>query len=425
MPLYQPGGAQLSGTATSINFNGPQVSSSIDANSILQVYVSGVGLVLSGSSPVGQAATINFVGNAVAGASITADGTASITMSSAGAQGPAGPTGAQGPVSSTSGSAWGAVQYATGTTTSSLYGALSTSIDPSGNLVIWAQSGSNYPPVPGPQKGVGGATFFVRDLFGRSMLGVYPTSGSDYWLQPHIGRDKIAWWNPPGNATTAPGVLGFAAVVTSGTATGNNVAATPFSATMRRLAYVSAATANNGSAICGAASQWFRGSEANAGGYHLIVRGVIDLNTVTPAQATFFCGMSASIVDTGANGTAAAGFITGVFINGVGVCKYSGSSNYYFIWNGAGGIASSSDTGIPMANGNAFEVNVYSPPNGSYVGVSMQVLQSSSQKAGTVITNANLPVNTTLTNPHCWLGNGGTAAAVRLAISSIYIGTDN
>lgn len=425
MPYYPGGGgsANLSGTATQLDVSGSGLTASVDVNNTMILIGQGGAPIQSASVFVDYAQVINFTGSAVQGASLTA-GTCSITMSGGGSQGPAGPTGAQGPVSSTSGSTWGALQYATGTTTSSLYGALSASIDPSGNLVIWATSGSAYPPTPGPQKGQSGITFFVRDRVGRNVIGVLPTSGADYWLQPHIGRDKIATWNPPGNATTAPGVNGFAAIVATGTATANNVAATPFSATLRRIGYAGAATAGNGGGICGGVAQWFRGSEVGSGGFYMITRGCIDLNTVAANMATFFCGMSASIVDTGA-ALAANTSITGTMINAVGVMKASGSNNYAFCWNGGGGIASQSDTGIPMANGNAFEIHVYAPAGGNYCGVQLQIMQSSSQNAAFVITNSNLPVNTTMLNPHVWVGNGATAAAVSVAVSHIYISSDN
>lgn len=422
MPYFPGGGgtANLSGTATQLDVSGSALTATVDGNNTMI-------LIGNGGAPVqmtgvfsGFAQVLNFAGNGTTSVAVSA-GTGTVTLS--GVAGPAGPTGT---VSAMSGAAWGAVQYSTGSGPA-LSGALSASIGVSGNLQILAQSGSVPAPVPVGARP--GATLFVRNRIGWNVLGVNPTSGTDYQIQPHVGRNKIAWWNPPGNATTAPGVLGFAAIVSSGTATANNVVATPFSATLKRIGYAGAATANNGAAVCGAARQWFRGSEAGSsgggvpGGFHMIIRGCIDLNTVTVAQAAFFCGMSASIVDTGA-GVGGAPFITGVFINGVGVCKPSGATNYAFIWNGAGGIASSSDTGIPMAAGNAFEVAVYSPPNGSYCGVSLEILQSGTQIAHTIISNSNLPVNTTMLNPHVWLVNGGTAAAVRLAVEQIYVFSD-
>jgi hypothetical protein len=79
MPLYNPGGAALSGTATGIEFSGSGVSSSIDANNILQVNVSGGLPVVSGSTLLGFVNYLKFDGSAVAGGAFSA-GTGTITV---------------------------------------------------------------------------------------------------------------------------------------------------------------------------------------------------------------------------------------------------------------------------------------------------------------------------------------------------------
>ena len=66
---------------------------------------------------------------------------------------------------------------------------------------------------------------FAVNLAGRIMLKMMEPSGLDVTLQPHLVRNKVARWNPPGNAATLPGVDGSGAPTALGTATARNVAA--------------------------------------------------------------------------------------------------------------------------------------------------------------------------------------------------------
>lgn len=79
MPLYNPSGAALSGTATSIVFSGSGVSSSIDAENVLQVNVTGGLPVVSGTTVLGFVNYLKFDGSAVAGGTIS-NGTGTITV---------------------------------------------------------------------------------------------------------------------------------------------------------------------------------------------------------------------------------------------------------------------------------------------------------------------------------------------------------
>jgi hypothetical protein len=85
MPLYYDqstlGSNALSGAAgaTSIGFYGPGQTGTIDANSVLQVLVSGGAALWSGSTNLGYAREIKFDGSAVAAGSLT-NGTGTITV---------------------------------------------------------------------------------------------------------------------------------------------------------------------------------------------------------------------------------------------------------------------------------------------------------------------------------------------------------
>lgn len=295
-----------------------------------------------------------------------------------------------------------------------LSGALSASIDASGNLNIGEiqSAAGGYPPVP-----ASGATLFVRNRADRRMLGTIGPNGIDQILMPHFARNKIAFWSPTGNTNAISTLIGAANLIPSGTATANAVAATPFSATLKRLGYVGAGTAQNGAGVVAPALQWFLGSEAGSGGFHMIGRVVLDSNGLTDA-VRFFAGMHNTANHTGTMSIQPSGTT-----NCIGVMKNSSSANYEFCWNAGSGLVSSSDTGITFENGDALEVQIYAKSNASQAGISIQKLNSGT--VATTVVTSNLPSNTTLLAPKMWIGNGAQATAVRLALSSLYMETDN
>lgn len=138
-------------------------------------------------------------------------------------------------------------------------GAANVEID-NGDLVLVA---SASPVTPGADK----VKLFGRKLANRVLPAAVGPSGMDAALQPAFWRQKVAWWNPPGNANTVPGVLGISALTGVGTATGRNVATTNLMTRTRRLGYVSAATAGSltGHYLNGA--QWTTGDGAGLGGF--------------------------------------------------------------------------------------------------------------------------------------------------------------
>ena len=70
------------------------------------------------------------------------------------------------------------------------------------------------------------AKLFLKRIAGRMMPAAVGPSQMDYTMQPSIWRQKIGRWNPPGSATTLPGVDGMAAPTASGTATTRAIATT-------------------------------------------------------------------------------------------------------------------------------------------------------------------------------------------------------
>ena len=85
---------------------------------------------------------------------------------------------------------------------------------------------------------------YAKTIAGRMMLRQLGPTGLGTTLQPFLGRNKVGYWIPPGNATTVPGVFGYTAPTAIGTATAASVATTNLFTRMRRLSYVSATTSN-------------------------------------------------------------------------------------------------------------------------------------------------------------------------------------
>src|SRR5581483_8118252 len=128
---------------------------------------------------------------------------------------------------------------------------------------------------------------------GRMMLKQIRPSGLSTGLQPFLGRNKIGYWCPPGNATTTPGALGFTAYSTAGTVTAANVATTNLFTRMRRLSFVSSATAPALASARVAVAQVTMGDGDGNGGFYKIIRfGCSDAATVSGARQ--FCGIASN-----------------------------------------------------------------------------------------------------------------------------------
>jgi hypothetical protein len=104
-------------------------------------------------------------------------------------------------------------------------------------MIMTAQAADPTPPANGF------LDVYAKQIAGRHMLKMIGPSGLDTALQPFLARNKVGYWNPPGNSTTTPAVFGFTGYSVVGTTTARYVATTNLFNRMRRLGYVSAATA--------------------------------------------------------------------------------------------------------------------------------------------------------------------------------------
>ena len=231
-----------------------------------------------------------------------------------------------------------------------------------------------------------------------------------------------AYWRPPGNGTTVPGVLGYTAPTIVGTATARNVATTNFFTRMRRLGYVSVATA---AALCEArvaAAQVTVGTGAGIGGFTKICRfGCSDAATVAGARQ--FVGVSSNI-------GAATNVEPSSLTNGIGVGHGAADTNLKIYWGGS--VAQTPvDLGANFpANTlsvDAYELVLYASPNvNNAVQYLVTRLNTGQTASGTLTGTAGtaIPASTTLLSYHkAWRTNNATALAVGLDIMSDYVNT--
>lgn len=263
---------------------------------------------------------------------------------------------------------------------------------------------------------------FAGSVGGRVMPKFKGPSGIASALQPHLARNKIGLWLPPGNAVTLPGVLGYTALTAVGTATARNVAASNTFTRMRRLGYVSAATAGSLASIRVAVAQVTLGDGSGNGGFHKIIRfGISDVSLVSGAR--MFVGVSSS---TAAPTNVEPSTLTNCFGIGHGASDtnmklfYGGSSAQTPIDLGAG---------FPIdTNTTPYELAIFAPPNQNGV-IKYEVTNLNTGAVATGTVNGSggviLPANSTLLT-YClgYRTNNATAAAVGLDLMSDYVETD-
>lgn len=268
----------------------------------------------------------------------------------------------------------------------------------------------------------GRTKLFGRSIASRILPAFVGPEGLDSSLQPMLARNKIGYWCPPGNATTVPGVLGFTALTAIGTATARNVATTNMATRMRRLGYVSAATA---AALAGgrmAVAQFTIGDGGSPalGGFFMTCR-FVPSDAAAVAGKRMFVGM---INATGAPTNVEPSTLT----NCVGVAQLSTSSNLHIVYGGSAAQAPI-DLGVnfPAAglSADAYDLTVFAAPTGAlYYSVTRINTGNVAEGQLTGVSGVAIPAATTLLGFSAWVCNNATLLACAIDLCSIYIETD-
>jgi|GEM_PF-994263 len=308
----------------------------------------------------------------------------------------------------------GTVQY---NNSGSFGGASKVGINANGSLEL-----SEEPSPAVPTSGKVG--LFGRTIAGRMLPSSIDSSGLDSALQPLLARNNVGYWNPPGNATTVPGVFGFTAPTVVGTTTLRNVAVTNGATRMRRLGYVSAATIGSIAEARVAVAQFTCGSGINDGsGFFLLVR-FVPSNAAAVAGERFFIGMRSLT-------TAATNVQPNTLTGTIGLAQLStDNTQFYIVYGGTTAqtaIACGTAIGSPASlSTQAFELAIYAPnavANTYYIQVTniFTNVSFTTTLSGSAV---QVPQSTTLLAYRAWKTNNTTAAAVGFDICSIYIETD-
>lgn len=281
-------------------------------------------------------------------------------------------------------------------------------------------SGTAAPASPGSNV----VRMFGRAIANRMMFAQEGPSGLDTSLQPLMARNKIGYWNPPGNATTVPGVFGITAPSASGTATARTVATTNLANRMRRIGYPSAATAGSLAGARIAAAQFSCGSGSNDGSGFMLIYRFVESDPAAVSGRRAFGGMSSATA-------APTNVEPNTLTNTIGIGQLStDATQWYWIQGGSSAqtaVACGTGVGAPAGNSTtAWELAIFCPnsvANTYYLdltNISTGVTVSRTMSG----TSAQVPQSSTLLAWRHWACNNATALAVGVDLCSIYIETD-
>ena len=264
--------------------------------------------------------------------------------------------------------------------------------------------------------------FYAKNVGGRMLPKFKGPAGIDSPLQPILALNKVSWWSAPGNSTTVPAGIGFNAFTAVGTGTARNVATTNMFTRMRRLGYVSAATAGSGAGHYETVAQYTLGNGAGLGGFYYVVRfGASDAVSQTGARQ--FVGLTSSVA---APTTVEPATLT----NAIGVGAGTADTNLSIYYGG-------SAAQTPIALGAAFpkssvsidmyELILFAPTNvDNTVYYRVTRLNTGAEASGALTAataGTQLPAPTTFLSHRAWRFTVA-AAAVGLDVVSVYTETD-
>ncbi len=311
----------------------------------------------------------------------------------------------------------GAIQY---NNAGALGGAANVDID-GGDLMLNANTSPTAP-------ASGNVKLFGKTLASRVFPAFVGASNMDAAVQPSIWRQKVAFFNPPGNSNAAVTPVSMLSFTNTGTATVRSVAATNLMSRTRRIGYVTAATAGSLAGTYNGAAQYTTGDGSGLGGFFAAFRFAFS-DPATVSGARTFVGMSSS---TAAPANVEANSLT----NSVGIAQLStDATQLYIVYGGSAAqtaIALGTDfppmAGSGSTNGTVYELTLYAPPsaNGT-IYYRVERVGTSFAAEGTLTPatpGTQTPLSTTFLAPRFWRSNNATAAVVGIDVINLYIETD-
>jgi hypothetical protein len=291
-------------------------------------------------------------------------------------------------------------------------------VDASGNTT--QPSVSTVPAAPA----AGSMTEFDWSFAGLPMAAQRGAGRSAELLQTGIAGNPIALWQPPGNSTTVPGVLGMPAPTTVGTATTRSVATTSLATRIRRLGYVSVATAAGLASQYMTVAQYTTGTGTSGiGGFYYTARFVPSDAAAVVGERTFIGLRNATTAPTNVE--------PNTLTNAVGICQLSTSSTFQICYGGSA-ASTAIDLGVNFPastlSADAYQLTLTSPSEtANVITYRVERLGTAFVAEGTLTGTAGtaFPANTTLLGHVATKTNNATALAVGLDMGTIYIETEN
>lgn len=259
----------------------------------------------------------------------------------------------------------------------------------------------------------GKLALYARERAGQTYLDVQRASGRDFPLQPHLGVNRVATWNPA--TTTTVTAIGMP-VTNLGTVSTPAIASTNRKTSMRRWTLTSAAVINSVADQRCAANVCWRGNASGLGGFTYTNR--IALTTLQATGMGFF-GLYGSTV-----ALATTLLLSGV-VNCVGLGFQRGThTNWQLVQNDGAGAPTLTNLGasFPINTTDVLTIFIGAAPNDSSIGV--RVINETSGGVFDATLTTDIPAATTFLTPRNYLNNDTTAAAVAFDCAGVYIETD-
>ena len=244
----------------------------------------------------------------------------------------------------------------------------------------------------------------------------------DFKFESSQGEDQTAIWQPPGGATTVPGVHGMAALTAVGTATTRAVATTNSATRAKRLGYVSAATAGALAGHYQTLAHHTNGAISSlVGGFRAILQFSVS-DAAAVAGARHFCGMSSSVA-------APTNVEPSALTNAIGIAQLStDNTQWYLICAGSAAQAAvpmGVAFGAPTDTTALINLQIYCPVGRN----GFAHVRATNRTNGQVFTRLFFPTTvgvqtpsvTTLLAYRNWRTNNATALAVGVDVSRVYI----
>jgi hypothetical protein len=257
---------------------------------------------------------------------------------------------------------------------------------------------------------------FRREIAGRQMPAFRGPTGLEAPLQSSLALKRVMRANPVAASVANEGI----SYVAVGTATSRVVETSNFFRRMRRIGYVSAASAESLAGFRSQITQVFTGTGSGLSGFFVVIR--FGFSAIVSDMRAFVGVWNVTAVPTNVEPS--------TLTNCIGVGRGAADTNLSLFYGGTAAqtpISLGANFPANTANVDAYELALFAPPDVAQT-VYWQVtrLNTGHVASGTLTGGAAvLPAdNVGLTPFQAWVSNNTTAAAVAIDFISFYAETD-